>query len=81
MTLDEFAADTTWNPAGATVCGICGHGIGTGARSVHRVSGRLTAAHTTCRDEMRDAERLARRQDAIDARQERKAAILRGDIA
>lgn len=60
-------------------CGICGHGI-LDRPSAHRVSGRIVMVHKSCGEEMAEAERLERKAQARAERDERRLAILRGEI-
>lgn len=63
----------------AKPCAICGHGIA-GRPSVHRISGRIAYVHSPCRDEMRAAEKIAAEAERRRERDERRLAILRGEI-
>lgn len=62
------------------VCGHCGTGI-LGRPSAARVNGKLVTVHAECRRQLLEAARDAAKQDRQNARDERKAAIMRGDIA
>lgn len=61
-------------------CGYCGTGI-LGRPSAVRIQRKLTAVHEECRRQILAGERESAKQDRRNAREERKAAIMRGDIA
>lgn len=61
-------------------CGYCGAGI-IGSPSAVRIDGKLTTVHAECRRQVLDAQRIVAKDDRRAAREERRNAIIRGDIA
>lgn len=61
-------------------CALCGHGI-LGAYATWRAGQRIAPVHPDCRRQAKDDERIQRKAERRRELEERRIAIIRGDIA